>query len=84
MEFYYSSTFKKQYKKLPVRIREQFKTRLVLFATDHNNPQLHIHKLQGEQNGLWSMNVTGDIRAIFDRNYEGVIMFAVIGSHSEL
>jgi mRNA-degrading endonuclease YafQ of YafQ-DinJ toxin-antitoxin module len=84
MEFYYSSTFKKQYKKLPVKIREQCKARLDLFALGQNNPQLHIHKLQGGQNGLWSMNVTGDIRAIFDRGYDGVIMFEAIGSHSEL
>jgi mRNA-degrading endonuclease YafQ of YafQ-DinJ toxin-antitoxin module len=84
MEFYYSSIFKKQYKKLPVKIREQFKVRLVLFEEDQNNPQLHIHKLQGLQSGLWSMNITGDIRAVFDRNHNGIIMFEAIGSHSEL
>lgn len=84
MECYYSSSFKKQHQKLPVKIREQFKTRLMLFVENQNNPQLHIHKLQGEQNGLWSMNVTGDIRAVFDRHYNGVIVFEAIGSHSEL
>ena len=84
MECYYSSAFKKQYKKLPVKIREQFKTRLALFAEDQNNPRLHIHKLQGEQIGLWSMNITGDIRAVFDRKYNGAIIFEAIGSHSEL
>ena len=84
MEFYYSSTFKKQYKKLPAKTRAQFKTRLVMFVEDQNNPQLHIHKLQGEQNGLWGMNVTGDIRAVFDKKYNGVIMFEAIGSHSKL
>lgn len=84
MEFYYSSTFKKQYKKLPVKVQEQFKARLVLFVVEQNNPQLHVHKLQGGQNGLWSVNVTGDIRAIFDRSYDGVIVFETIGSHSEL
>lgn len=84
MEFYYSSVFKKQYKKLPLKTREQFKTRLILFVEDQNNPRLRIHKLQGEYNGLWSMNVSGNIRAVFDKLYDGAVMFEAIGSHSEL
>ncbi|MFA5831290.1 MAG: type II toxin-antitoxin system mRNA interferase toxin, RelE/StbE family [Candidatus Paceibacterota bacterium] len=84
MELHYSSLFKKQYKKMPVKIREQFKTRLVLFVQDQNNPQLHIHKLNGSYDGLWSMNITGDFRAVFDRIHDSAILFEAIGTHSEL
>jgi len=47
MECYYSSAFKKQYKKLPVKIREQFKTRLMLFMEDQTDPQLQHSQITG-------------------------------------
>jgi addiction module RelE/StbE family toxin len=84
MDVYYSSAFKKQYKKLPVRMRQQFRKRLVLFWDNERSIHLRIHKLAGVYKGLWSMDVSGDTRAIFDRSFEGVIIFVAIGSHSEL
>jgi addiction module RelE/StbE family toxin len=84
MEVRYSTQFKKQYKKLPKKMREQFGKRLVQFIHDQNDPQLHVHKLSGRCDGLWSINITGDIRAVFDRYYNGVVVFEAIGSHSEL
>ncbi|TSC61637.1 MAG: Uncharacterized protein G01um101448_624 [Parcubacteria group bacterium Gr01-1014_48] len=84
MELRYSSAFKKQYKKLPKRTREQFKKRLTLFLKDDREVRLHIHKLAGVYDGLWSMNVTGEIRAVFDQGVPDVVLFVAIGSHSEL
>ena len=84
MELHYSSSFKKQYKKLPVKMREQFKTRLILFVQNQNSPQLHIHKLNGVYEGLWSINITGDFRAVFDKIQENAVFFEAIGTHSEL
>jgi addiction module RelE/StbE family toxin len=84
MEVRYSTQFKKQYKKLSKKIRLQFHERLALLMADQDSPQLHIHKLSGEYLGLWSMNVTGEMRAIFDCSYKGVAVFVAIGSHSKL
>lgn len=84
MEIRYSRQFKKQYKKLPRGTKERFKERLALFFRDPNHRQLSIHKLSGKLENLWSMNVAGDARAIFDKNFDGVILFVAIGSHSEL
>ena len=84
LKVYYSTKFKKQYKKLPPKTREHFQERLVLFLEDKNNPQLHIHKLSGKYDGLWSMNVTGNVRAVFDAYYKNAIIFVAVGSHSEL
>lgn len=61
MEIRYSTQFKRQYKKLPQKIRRQFHERLVLFGVDQNNARLRVHKLSGKYSGLWSMNVSGDI-----------------------
>lgn len=84
MDIHYSSKFKKQYKKLPRKVQEQFNERLIVFISNQYDPQLNIHKLSGELDGLWSINITGDIRAIIDRKHDPVIIFITIGSHSEL
>jgi addiction module RelE/StbE family toxin len=84
MELHYSSSFKKQYKKLPVKIREQFKTRLIPFVQDQNSPRFRIRKLNGAYEDLWSMNIAGDFRAVFDKINENMILFEAIGTHGEL
>ena len=84
MDVNYSRQFKKQYKKLPQEIKNKFKERLVLFLKDQSNRQLSVHKLSGKLDDLWSINITGDIRAIIDRSFDGVALFVAIGSHSEL
>lgn len=83
MQLRYSSKFKRQYKKLPVKIRKQFIERVDLFLNDSQNSILRIHKLSGNFQGCWSINITGDIRAVFDK-YDNYILFVSIGSHSEL
>lgn len=84
MDIYYSSHFKKQYKKLPKKVRVQFQERLMLFVENENHVQLHMHQLSGTYKGLWSMNITGDVRAIFDRSYDETILFIAVGTHSQL
>lgn len=76
--------FEKQYKKLPSKIQEQFADRLLLFLDDKNHPLLNVHSLKGEYTGLWSFNVTADIRVVFDDSQKDVLILTAIGSHSEL
>jgi addiction module RelE/StbE family toxin len=76
--------FDKQFKKLPTKIQREFAKRISLFLIDCSHTLLHTHKLSGNLKGLWSFNVTGDIRVIFDDSYEGVVILVAIGSHSEL
>lgn len=84
MTIQYTSTFKKQYKKLPQKFQSQFNERLHLFLTDSTNPKLRLHPLIGKFTGYWSMNINGDIRAIYLMRNEEIIIFALIGSHSQL
>ena len=76
--------FDKQYQKLPLKIQKQFADRLKLYLEDKNHSLLHVHNLKGKYTGLWSFNVTADIRVIFDESYEEVLILVAIGSHSEL
>ena len=80
----YLPTFKKQYKKLPEKFQQQFDNRLLLFVDNPTHPSLRVHPLKGSYAGYWSMNVNGDIRALYLREGDTVILFALIGTHSEL
>jgi addiction module RelE/StbE family toxin len=80
----YESQFKKQYKKLPKLYQDQFYEKLELFLIDPTAPQLRIHPLKGKFAGYWSMNINGDIRALYTVRGDEIIIFALIGSHSQL
>lgn len=84
MQIRYLPKFKKQYKKLPKSIQRQFDERLKLFLSDPVDPRLRVHPLKGDYAGYWSMNVNGDFRAIYIMRGDEMIIFALIGSHSEL
>ena len=84
MVIQYAPKFKKQYKRLPKKYQQQFDDRLRLFVSDPTSPQLRVHPLKGTFAGYWSMNVNGDIRALYVILGEELIIFALIGSHSEL
>ena len=84
MAIRYLPTFKKQYKKLPKKFQEQFDERLQLYLQDPTLPMLRVHPLKGKFAGYWSLNVNGDIRALYLLEGETIIIFALTGSHSEL
>jgi addiction module RelE/StbE family toxin len=84
MQIRYLPKFKKQYKKLPQKFQEQFDERLKLFLVDPTSPQLRVHPLKGKFAGYWSLNVNGDIQALYLLEGETMVIFALIGTHSEL
>ena len=75
--------FEKGYKKLASGEKKKFKERRDLFLQDEFNPILNNHALKGNYLGYRSINVTGDIRAIYKRE-QNLAIFVVIGSHSNL
>lgn len=75
--------FTKEFKKLHSKIKKKFQDRLILFEKDEFHPALNNHLLRGSYQGYRSINVTGDIRAIYRKNAQEVI-FVQIGSHSSL
>lgn len=84
MSIQYTPRFKKQYKKLPKKFQDQFDERLQLFVADPTDPRLRIHPLKGAYAGYWSMSINGDIRALYVKQGNEIIIFALIGTHSEL
>jgi mRNA interferase RelE/StbE len=80
----YTPKFKKQYKKLSSNLRNQFDERLKLFVEDPTDPVLRTHPLKGSYSGYWSMNISGDLRALYLRKGDELVIFALIGTHSQL
>ena len=84
MTIQYLATFKKQFKKLPQKFQDQFDERLRLFLEDPTHPRLRVHPLKGKYAGYWSMNISGDLRALYLQRDDELIIFALIGTHSQL
>ncbi|MDD5416046.1 MAG: type II toxin-antitoxin system mRNA interferase toxin, RelE/StbE family [Candidatus Daviesbacteria bacterium] len=79
----YNKGFKKAYQRLSKKIKEKFEKRIFLFEDDEFNPVLNNHSLKGKYSGYRSINITGDLRAIY-RKKTTEIMFVAIDSHSNL
>lgn len=84
MNIEFHRSFKKRYKKLPTKIQDQFDARLQLFESNSIHSLLHNHPLSGDRNGQWSINITGDWRAIYIRKQENTALFLDIDTHSNL
>ena len=84
MKIRYHRNFDKQYRKAPLKIREQFKERRNLFITDSRHPLLDDHELDHEWVGCRSFNVTGDWRAIYEVHLDSFIEFHALGTHHQL
>lgn len=80
----YLPKFKKQYQKLPKKIQKQFDEKIALFTVDPTAPTLKVHPLKGNYKGYWSMNVNGDVRALYLVDGDSIVIFGLIGTHSQL
>lgn len=75
--------FEKSYVRQGKNIQRAFRERADLLFADANHPLLNCHPLHGTYEGYWSMNVTGDVRAVF--KVEGYFaVFVAIGTHDHL
>lgn len=88
MNIKYSATFKKQYKKAPKQIQIKVKERLKLFGQNPTIAMLNNHALTGKFQGLRSINITGDWRAVYsiriNLESEREYYFELVGTHSQL
>ena len=76
--------FDKQYAKLSPKIKHQFNIRLTIFIVDPFDATLRNHALQGRYLGYRSIDISGDVRALYTTRGEVVIIFGFIGTHSQL
>ena len=79
----YHKQFVKQYKKLSSKLKSKFDERLKIFIVNPLAPELNNHPLHGEYLGYRSINITGDLRAVYEIQEES-IKFLFIDTHSNL
>ncbi len=75
--------FIKDSKRLTTKLKERLTQRLKVFEIDEFDPTLNNHSLRGRYLGYRSINITGDLRAIYKRTGSHII-FVAIDSHSNL
>ena len=84
MRYILSKRFEKDFAKLPKATKKKAIKTLEKFITDSHNPTLRNHGLSGKWKGHFSINVTGDTRAVYFVIDENIVRFVAIGSHNEL
>ncbi len=84
MKVFFHKNFVKKYKKLGPSEKKRVKERRNLFFKDPYHPLLYNHALHGAYMGYRSISVTGDMRIIYKFLDKDSVLFADIGSHSEL
>lgn len=76
--------FDKQYAKLSQKNKANFKQKIEVFRNNPFDKQLRNHPLKGKYLGYRSINITGDLRALYQIKGNTVTIFAFIGTHSQL
>ncbi len=80
----FTARFKKRYKKYSHKFQSKVDERVVIFIENPLNDLLNNHKLKGKFKGCCSINITGDIRAIYEEVGKDIYFFIELGTHSEL
>lgn len=80
----FTKSFTKQFKKLRINQQERFYERLELFKKNPQARVLRDHALKGKYKGYRSIDIEGDLRALYYVKDDVIVVFAIIGSHSQL
>lgn len=80
----FTKDFTKQFKKLRPNQQERFYERLGLFEKNPQDRMLRDHALKGKYIGYRSIDIDGDLRALYYIQGDKAVIFGFIGTHSQL
>ena len=86
MDVKYHRNFTKNLKKRfgnNLKLKRQYRNRLLLFIENPKNPILKDHQLSGDKITTRAFSITGDIRVIYTI-IENTIYFFDIGTHNQV
>ena len=84
MNIVFHKRFDKMASKLSPKLKTQIVDRITLFSRDPLNSTLRNHALNTPYKGSYSIDITGDYRAIYHLVSDQTAMFTHIGTHSQL
>lgn len=76
--------FVKKLSKLKKQEALRCKKRLILFMEDPFHDALNNHALQGKYTGMRSINMSGDLRAVYELVGKGTAYFVDLDNHNNL
>jgi addiction module RelE/StbE family toxin len=79
----YSRAFIKQAKKLSPDLRKKLQAKIKTFTNNPLSPALRNHALKGKYKEYRSIDITGDMRALYLQQ-DGEVVFDAVGTHSQL
>lgn len=82
MELFRTRRFQKDFKRLPLEIKERVGEVLERFTSDSRHPSLHVKKMEGAPD-IWELRVSDNYRITFRFVEEGVLLRR-IGTHNAL
>ncbi len=83
MTISYSKNFVKQAKKRNPELRKKLLERIEIFSENPLHPSLRNHQLKGKYKEYRSIDITGDMRALYLQK-EHEVIFDAVGTHSQL
>lgn len=84
MKIHFHRRFGKQFKKLSKKERKKTQNKIVLFSKDTFSVVLSNYALKGKFSGYRSINITGDLRAIYKKIGNDKYLFVDVDTHSKL
>jgi addiction module RelE/StbE family toxin len=84
MNVIFHKRFEKMAVKLIPKVKQKMVERVSLFAQNPLAPQLRVHALYTPYKGSFSIDITGDYRAIYELIDDETALFTHIGTHSQL
>lgn len=79
-----SKNFDKKFKKLPKKIQLQAKSIIIIFLDNQFDLRLNNHLLHGDKKFFRSINISGDLRIIYEEIDDTTVRFLDIDTHSNL
>jgi len=81
VKIYYSSKFAKEYKRLPVAIKNLAEKKEIIFRKNFHTPSLKTHPLIGRLKSYWAFSINFQYRIIFEFVKKGEVWFHSVGTH---
>lgn len=84
MNVVFHKRFDKMASELPLKVKAKMVERITVFTKDPLEYALRNHALNTPYKGSYSIDITGDFRAIYFLIDDETAMFTHIGTHSQL
>ncbi len=84
MQYILSKRFEKSFTKLSPAVKKKVLVVLQKFIANPQDKSLRSHSLSVKWNKHFSIDVTGDMRAVYVYIEDDIVHFVAVGSHNEL